>query len=51
MDLARIESRRAELTGELERARAAALRIEGAIAVLDELLNTNEEEAPCPDTP
>jgi len=53
MDRARLEQRRAELAGELDRARNATLRIEGAIALIDELLQPepSNEEASCPATP
>lgn len=49
-----LEARRAELLGDLERARTSALRLEGAITVIiDELLAPamDSEEAPCPDSP
>lgn len=53
MDRARLEARRAELAAELDRARKATLRLEGAITLIDELLEPepSNEEAPCPDTP
>lgn len=52
VDRARLEGRRAELAGELDRARTAEHRIEGAIALIDELLeqDPSNEEAPCPDS-
>lgn len=48
---ARLEDRRAVLAADLERARIAVLRLEGAITVIDELLVPDHEEGPCPDSP
>lgn len=46
VDHERLRERRDSLTAELARARTSAHRLEGAIALLDELLASAEEEQP-----